>query len=207
MKIHCHNFIFGQERLAKRRGVLAFTLIEVLIALSIFALIITGIYSSCSGLPRATRIGLQPAAGGGVGAGDSHREGHGDLRAAGREFELAGCGDEAFGDDLRADLVGVGEEGQDPIAEEATQEVAGAGRGDEETRDLLEDVVLGLVAVEVAEGGDAVHTDDEHHDLVAVALGARELLVHQALELFRGEEPLVRGGEAGEGEGGHCGGG
>ena len=62
MKIHCHNFIFGQERLAKRRGVLAFTLIEVLIALSIFALIITGIYSSWSGIHRATRIGLEAAA-------------------------------------------------------------------------------------------------------------------------------------------------
>ena len=62
MKIHCHNFILGQERLAKRRGVLAFTLIEVLIALSIFALIITGIYSSWSGIHRATRIGLEAAA-------------------------------------------------------------------------------------------------------------------------------------------------
>ncbi len=62
MKIHCHNFIFGQERLAKRRGVLAFTLIEVLIALSIFAMIITGIYSSWSGIHRATRIGLEASA-------------------------------------------------------------------------------------------------------------------------------------------------
>ena len=41
MKINCHNFIFGQERLTKRRDQSAFTLIEVLIALSIFALIIT----------------------------------------------------------------------------------------------------------------------------------------------------------------------
>jgi len=51
-----------KARLAKRRGVLAFTLIEVLIALSIFALIITGIYSSWSGIHRATRIGLEAAA-------------------------------------------------------------------------------------------------------------------------------------------------
>ena len=60
MKVHCHNF--RQERLAKRRGVLAFTLIEVLIALSIFAMIITGIYSSWSGIHRATRIGLEASA-------------------------------------------------------------------------------------------------------------------------------------------------
>jgi prepilin-type N-terminal cleavage/methylation domain-containing protein len=41
---------------------LAFTLIEVLIALSIFAMIITGIYSSWSGIHRATRIGLEASA-------------------------------------------------------------------------------------------------------------------------------------------------
>ena len=62
MKSHCHNFILGQERLARRGGVLAFTLIEVLIALSIFAMIITGIYSSWSGIHRATRIGLEASA-------------------------------------------------------------------------------------------------------------------------------------------------
>ena len=62
MKIHCHNFIFGQDRLAKRRGVLAFTLIELLIALSIFAMIITGIYTSWTAIHRATRIGLEASA-------------------------------------------------------------------------------------------------------------------------------------------------
>ena len=43
MKLPDHKFGIKTGRLAKRRGVLAFTLIEVLIALSIFALIITGI--------------------------------------------------------------------------------------------------------------------------------------------------------------------
>ena len=55
MKIHCHNFIFGQERLAKRRGQPAFTLIEILIALSIFALIITGIYTSWTAIHQIGR--------------------------------------------------------------------------------------------------------------------------------------------------------
>ena len=62
MKLPDHKFGIKTGRLAKRRGVLAFTLIEVLIALSIFALIITGIYSSWSGIHRATRIGLEAAA-------------------------------------------------------------------------------------------------------------------------------------------------
>ncbi len=62
MKINCHNFILGQERLAKRRGQPAFTLIEILIALSIFALIITGIYTSWTAIHRATRIGLEASA-------------------------------------------------------------------------------------------------------------------------------------------------
>ena len=62
MKINCHNFILGQERLAKRRGQSAFTLIEILIALSIFALIITGIYTSWTAIHRATRIGLEASA-------------------------------------------------------------------------------------------------------------------------------------------------
>ena len=53
MKIHCHNFIFGQERLAKRRGQPAFTLIEILVALSIFTLIITGIYTSWTAIHLA----------------------------------------------------------------------------------------------------------------------------------------------------------
>ena len=50
------------RRLARRRGGLAFTLIEILIALSIFALIITGIYTSWTAIHRATRIGLEAAA-------------------------------------------------------------------------------------------------------------------------------------------------
>ncbi len=62
MKIPCHNFVFGQERLAKRRGQPAFTLIEILIALSIFALIITGIYTTWTAIHRATRIGLEASA-------------------------------------------------------------------------------------------------------------------------------------------------
>ena len=62
MKINCYNFIFGQECLTKRRDQSAFTLIEVLIALSIFALIITGIYTSWTAIHRATRIGLEAAA-------------------------------------------------------------------------------------------------------------------------------------------------
>ena len=41
---------------------LAFTLIEVLIALSIFTLIITGIYTSWTAIHRATRIGLEASA-------------------------------------------------------------------------------------------------------------------------------------------------
>ena len=62
MKLLGHKFCNETRHLAKRGGVSAFTLIEVLIALSIFALIITGIYSSWSGIHRATRIGLEASA-------------------------------------------------------------------------------------------------------------------------------------------------
>lgn len=50
------------KRLAKRRGIAAFTLLEVLIALSIFLLLIVGIYASWSQIHRATRVGLEAAA-------------------------------------------------------------------------------------------------------------------------------------------------
>ena len=50
------------KRLAKRRGVMAFTLLEVLIALAIFLLLIVGIYASWSQILRATRVGLEAAA-------------------------------------------------------------------------------------------------------------------------------------------------
>ena len=50
------------KRLAKSRGVEAFTLLEVLIALSIFLLLIVGIYASWSQIHRATRVGLEAAA-------------------------------------------------------------------------------------------------------------------------------------------------
>ena len=50
------------KRLAKRRGVMAFTLLEVLIALAIFLLLIVGIYASWSQIHRATRVGLEAAA-------------------------------------------------------------------------------------------------------------------------------------------------
>ena len=50
------------KRLAKRRGVMAFTLLEVLIALAIFLRLIVGIYASWSQIHRATRVGLEAAA-------------------------------------------------------------------------------------------------------------------------------------------------
>ena len=48
--------------LAKRRGVMAFTLLEVLIALAIFLMLIVGIYASWTQIHRATRVGLEAAA-------------------------------------------------------------------------------------------------------------------------------------------------
>ena len=62
MKLASNNFCGHTPRLAKRRGRSAFTLIEILIALSIFALIITGIYTSWTAIHRATRIGLEASA-------------------------------------------------------------------------------------------------------------------------------------------------
>ncbi|MAE31317.1 MAG: hypothetical protein CMO43_06955, partial [Verrucomicrobiales bacterium] len=59
MKQASDNFCDGTPRLAKRGNRSAFTLIEILIALSIFALIITGIYTSWTAIHRATRIGLE----------------------------------------------------------------------------------------------------------------------------------------------------
>ena len=50
------------EPLAKRRGVMAFTLLEVLIALAIFLMLIVGIYASWTQIHRATRVGLEAAA-------------------------------------------------------------------------------------------------------------------------------------------------
>ena len=62
MKQASDNFCDGTPRLAKRGNRSAFTLIEILIALSIFALIITGIYTSWTAIHRATRIGLEASA-------------------------------------------------------------------------------------------------------------------------------------------------
>ena len=62
MKSMCSKGRWFTLRLVKRRGHQAFTLIEVLIALSIFTLIITGIYTSWSAIHRATRIGLEASA-------------------------------------------------------------------------------------------------------------------------------------------------
>jgi type II secretion system protein J len=45
-----------------RRGVRAFTLLEIVIALSIFLLMVIGIYSSWSQIHRSTRVGLERAA-------------------------------------------------------------------------------------------------------------------------------------------------
>ena len=46
----------------KRRGVRAFTLLEIIIALSIFLMMVIGIYSSWSQIHRSTRVGLERAA-------------------------------------------------------------------------------------------------------------------------------------------------
>ena len=46
----------------KRRRVRAFTLLEIIIALSIFLLMVIGIYSSWSQIHRSTRVGLERAA-------------------------------------------------------------------------------------------------------------------------------------------------
>ena len=46
----------------KRRGVRAFTLLEIIIALSIFLLMVIGIYASWSQIHRSTRVGLERAA-------------------------------------------------------------------------------------------------------------------------------------------------
>ena len=46
----------------KRREVRAFTLLEIIIALSIFLLMVIGIYSSWSQIHRSTRVGLERAA-------------------------------------------------------------------------------------------------------------------------------------------------
>jgi type II secretion system protein J len=62
MNLANNNFCGHTARSAKCRGRLAFTLIEILIALSIFTLIITGIYTSWTAIHRATRIGLEASA-------------------------------------------------------------------------------------------------------------------------------------------------
>ena len=62
MKLPAQRSEQEAKRLAKCRGVEAFTLLEVLIALSIFLLLIVGIYASWSQIHRATRVGLEAAA-------------------------------------------------------------------------------------------------------------------------------------------------
>ena len=88
-------------------------------------------------------------------------------------------------------------EHQQAVVDQATEEVARPRDVLQEAGQAVEDLLLDLEAVQVLELPQAVDRDQQEDHRIAVALGALELDPHQALDLLRAEQALIRAAEGG----------